>query len=225
MSPGAQLFFSILLPPGEGFTNFGPQFAETVFAAELERSVLFAIALSVAAVSLGLVVAYLLPRSRSKDGDSSEGRFAPLLLATAVLVLPLSLLLFKSEVITRTIAVIIVYAVVVLPFCIWHLHDTFIRIPSELEDAARIDGCSTGQVFRHVVLPIIAPSLIVTTVFSLIAAWSLCVLAPALLPIRGPFPLELNASDPATALIATMPVVILFLLLGVYLVRGPRTSA
>ena len=135
-------------------------------------------------------------------------------------------MLLRSNVLAPSVALIIFYTLAVLPFCIWQLRCSLNRIPPELEDAARIDGCSAGQLFRHVVLPIITPGLVVTIVYSLIAAWSLCVATPSVLQLPGSLvPLQQSNGFESTApFIAMAPLVVLFLLLTVYLLGKARAS-
>ncbi len=140
--------------------------------------------------------------------------------------LPLSLILLRSNVVTAGVALILIYALAVLPVCIWQLRGSLNRIPPEVEEAARIDGCSAGELFRYVVLPIIAPNLVVTIVYALIVAWSLCVIAPSILQIPGSpalFP-QTNGFDSVAFSIAIAPLVTLFLILSVCLVRNARTQ-
>jgi multiple sugar transport system permease protein len=69
-------------------------------------------------------------------------------------------------------ALIITYTMFNLPFAIWLMHSFFQEIPLELEDSARLDGYSRFQVFTKVVLPLAAPGIAVTAIFSLIFAWN-----------------------------------------------------
>lgn len=69
-------------------------------------------------------------------------------------------------------ALIITYTMFNLPFAIWLMHSFFQEIPLELEDSARLDGYSRFQVFYRVVLPLAAPGIAVTAIFSLIFAWN-----------------------------------------------------
>jgi ABC-type glycerol-3-phosphate transport system permease component len=225
MSPVGQLSSAIFFSARELHTSFHPLLAETSFAAGLERPVIIAITASLAVVLLSLGAAYALPRSRSVQRP--DGLFVPLMFAAMFVLLPLSLISVRSNVVAPTAGIIIIYMLAVLPFCIWHLRNSLNRVRPEVEDAARIDGCSTGQVFRHVVLPVIAPSLVVTAVCSLMAAWSFCLIVPSILQIPGSAVLSGQSSefDPAAVCIAAAPLVVLFLFLSVYLVRKARAGA
>jgi len=66
---------------------------------------------------------------------------------------------------------IIVYTTFTLPFVVWVMTSYFQAIPRELEDAARVDGCSRlGTLFR-IVLPLSGPGLVATGIFAFLGAW------------------------------------------------------
>jgi len=224
MIPAGQFTSVILLSSREPHFSFRPLLAETFFAAGLERSAIIAITASIAVLLLSLLAAYALPRSRSRHGAREGDLFVPLMFAAMFVFLPLSLVWLRLNVLTPGVTLIIIYALAVLPYCIWQLHCSLNRIPSELEDAARIDGCSAGQLFRHVVLPSIAPNLVVTAICSLIAAWSLNVVAPSILRLPGSPVLfqQANGFASAAVFIAAAPLVVLCLVLSVYLMRQAR---
>jgi len=74
-----------------------------------------------------------------------------------VLVVPMYVIMRKMELLDKHIGLIIVDISIVLPLVIWLMRGYFASIPSELEDAARIDGCThLGALFR-VVLPLSGP--------------------------------------------------------------------
>jgi len=67
---------------------------------------------------------------------------------------------------------IVCYTIFNLPFAIWLMHSFFQDIPTELEDAARLDGYSRFKVFIKVVLPLAAPGIAVTAIFCLLFSWN-----------------------------------------------------
>ena len=201
--------------------------AEMFLAEGLVGSVISAIGATIAALLLSLLVAYALPRTHTAEHGAKVGLFVPLMFAATVVLLPLFLILLRSNILVPGVALIIGYAFAVVPFCVWKLNCSLNRISAELKDAARIDGCSAGQVFRHVVLPGIAPNLVVTLIYSLIGAWSLCVVTPSILQLPGS-PVLLRQSDGSNsgaAFIAAAPLVFLFLVLIGYLVRHARINS
>ena len=69
-------------------------------------------------------------------------------------------------------AVIIVLVSINQPFTIWMLRSFFMSIPTELDEAARVDGCSPFEAFRRVIMPIMWPGVITTGLFSFLLAYN-----------------------------------------------------
>jgi multiple sugar transport system permease protein len=58
-----------------------------------------------------------------------------------------------------------------LPYAIWMMAAFFQTVPIELEDAARIDGCTRLGILRRIVMPIAVPGMISTAMFTFLLAW------------------------------------------------------
>jgi len=111
-----------------------------------------------------------------------------------------------------------------------------VAIPKELEEAARIDGCSQFQVFWHIVLPLAVPGIIATGVYifltawdELMFAWVLCNADTMTIPVgirlfvgnyQNRFDLMM-----AAATVATIPVMVLFFMLQKYIIKGLTAGA
>lgn len=131
---------------------------------------------------------------------------------------------------------IFVYSAFFIPFSIWILRGFFAAIPVELEEAARIDGCSPWQVFWHVVLPLAVPGIIATGVYVFLTAWDELIFAWVLtsgdtmtipVGIRNFVGNYQNRFDliMAAAVVATVPVMLLFFLLQKHIVKGLTAGA
>lgn len=59
-----------------------------------------------------------------------------------------------------------------LPLCVWNLTAFFRQLPVELEQAAMVDGCTPGQAFRKVIMPLAAPGVFTTAIITFIAVWN-----------------------------------------------------
>jgi len=77
--------------------------------------------------------------------------------------------------------VIITYLTFVLPFAVWTLRGFIISIPKELEEAAMVDGNSRLGAFVKILLPLVAPGLVATSVFAFITVWNEYIFANVLL--------------------------------------------
>ncbi|WP_420862411.1 carbohydrate ABC transporter permease [Algirhabdus cladophorae] len=67
---------------------------------------------------------------------------------------------------------IIVLVAINQPFTLWMLHSFFQKIPKELDESARVDGCTQFQAFRHVIIPVMWPGVITTALFSFLLAYN-----------------------------------------------------
>src|SRR5207302_7910164 len=100
------------------------------------------------------------------------------------LVIPLYVVLRKYSLTTNQyvlIGVIITYMTFVLPFCVWTLRGFLLGIPRELEEAAMVDGSSRLGAFVRILLPLVAPGLVATSVFAFITTWNEYIFANVLL--------------------------------------------
>jgi multiple sugar transport system permease protein len=93
------------------------------------------------------------------------------MLPPIALLVPLYLIMSSLGLLDSKIGLIIIYTSYVTPFVLWILSNYFLTIPAELEQAARVDGCSRmGALFR-VMLPVAKPGLFATIMFAFLLAW------------------------------------------------------
>lgn len=90
-------------------------------------------------------------------------------IATAV---PLFLLLNTLHLVDTHVGLIAAYTALNIPFAVWMLRGFMDEIPVDLEQAAMIDGCSRLGALRRVIVPLIAPGVAATSVFSFLLAWN-----------------------------------------------------
>ncbi len=93
------------------------------------------------------------------------------ILPPVVLAIPLYTLFVAAHLLNNLGGLIIVYQVYTLPYCIWMLFGFFKALPTEYEQAARIDGASNLGILWHIVLPLMRSGVIATSIFSIIMAW------------------------------------------------------
>ncbi len=97
------------------------------------------------------------------------------------MIIPIYLLLNEVDQVNRLSGVVITYLSFVLPFTVWTLRGFVANVPRELEEAAMMDGCTRFQAFYRIVLPLVFPGLIATSIYALIQAWNEYVMAYVLL--------------------------------------------
>ena len=97
------------------------------------------------------------------------------------LVIPLYVVLARYHEVNTLSGVILVYLTFSLPFCVWTLRGFLIGIPKELEEAAMVDGSTRLGAFVRILLPLVAPGLVATSVFAFITSWNEYIFANTLL--------------------------------------------
>jgi N,N'-diacetylchitobiose transport system permease protein len=104
-----------------------------------------------------------------------------LMLPPAGLVIPLYVVLARYHLTNALLGVILTYLTFVLPFAVWTLRGFILGVPKELEEAAMVDGSSRVGAFVRILLPLVAPGLVATSVFAFIQAWNEYIFASVLL--------------------------------------------
>ena len=117
-------------------------------------------------------------------------------------------------------------------FAIWLLRGTFVAIPPEMEQAAKIDGCGTIGSLVRVLLPMAAPGIVTTLIFVFINAWNEYTISTVLISTASNRPITVGITQFssfnmiewqylfAASLLATIPVVILFMAIEKHLTGG-----
>jgi multiple sugar transport system permease protein len=93
------------------------------------------------------------------------------LLPAVSLIIPLFRMLRGAGLLDTLLGLVLAYSTFSLPFVVWIMASYFQSVPGDLEEAARMDGASRWQAFIYVALPLAAPGLAVTTIFTLMNAW------------------------------------------------------
>jgi N,N'-diacetylchitobiose transport system permease protein len=99
----------------------------------------------------------------------------------AGLIIPLYVVLARFHQVNVLSGVIIVYIATVLPFSVWTLRGFIMGIPNDLEEAAMVDGSTRLGAFIRILLPLVAPGLVATSVFAFITCWNEYIFARILL--------------------------------------------
>lgn len=137
------------------------------------NSAVVTISVTFLSLIVGLIAAYAYARM---DFRGKKQSFYLTLLTQMIppiaLIIPLYMLALKFNLINHKITLVVIYLSLVLPFVIWIMKGYLISIPLELEDSARIDGCSRMQSFVKIILPLATPGLAATTIFAFIISWN-----------------------------------------------------
>jgi multiple sugar transport system permease protein len=149
-----------------------------------------------------------------------------------IVVIALFKIMARMHLLDTYLGLILVNTVFTLSFVTWMLSGYFRSIPVDIEEAALIDGCSRVQTIIRIMLPIAAPGLVTTVIYSFIASWNEFMFALTLVQSIGKTPLTLGLYNfvgryttqweflTAAAFLAIIPVIVLFLLIEKNLVAG-----
>jgi N,N'-diacetylchitobiose transport system permease protein len=135
-----------------------------------------------AVVGMSLVLAFLAALAISKF--RFYGRRPFIVLIIVIQMIPLTALIIPFAIwfggvhLTNTLlGVIVTYMVFVLPFTVWTLRGFVDGVPRDLEEAAMVDGSTRFGAFVRVLLPLVAPGLVATSIFAFIQAWNEFIIA------------------------------------------------
>ncbi len=235
LRPGDQLYSTDLglIPDGATFDAYRIILFEKPFPTWLRNSLIVSLSTALIGVSLASLAGYAFSRFRFKSrGVALNGILITQMFPATMLLLPLYMIMRKLHLVDTMAGVVIAYAATALPFCIWTMKGYYDTIPVDLEEAALIDGCGPLQAFLRVTLPLSAPALVITGLFSFMTGWSEFIVARVLLPSSElhtlPLGLESLASTYQTewanyaagSVLVCIPVVVLFLALSRFLVSG-----
>jgi multiple sugar transport system permease protein len=167
------------LPSPFSLDNMTSVFSPAVgFGRSLLNSLVVAGTTTVLTLIIGVSAAYALARLHFRFKNA----VAALIIATSMfpgisLLVPLLALFTDIGWINTYQAMIVPSLSFALPLAVWNLTTFFRQMPVELEQAAMIDGCTRGQAFRKVILPLAAPGIFTTAIITFIAAWNEFIIA------------------------------------------------
>ncbi|MAS35770.1 MAG: sugar ABC transporter permease [Anaerolineaceae bacterium] len=226
------------LPRNITFDNYVAIWTRSGYPRLIGNSAIVTIITLVICIIIGTLAAYGFSRYQFR------GRNQLLLLYLVIRMFPVVLMIVPLWIMMRGFGLLnthfglgIAYTTFLLPICIWMMKGFFDAIPPELEDAARIDGCTRLSALFRVVLPLARGGLVATAVFIGIAAWNEYLFAlmftnsqssqtwPVGLALMvGEFQLPWGALS-AGGVISIIPVIILFGIVQQSLVRGLTAGA
>jgi len=147
--------------------NYGFLIHQTGYLRWLRNSSFVGLMVVLITLAVALPAGYALARLSGRVGRSlGVAIFLTYLVPPTLLFLPLSRVISKLHLSDRLWALILVYPSFTIPFATWLLMGFFKSVPQELEDAARIDGCSRFGAFVRIVIPISVPGILTVVIFT-----------------------------------------------------------
>lgn len=229
----------LFAPTSLNLQNFVVALTQTDFLENLRNSVIVVFSAVIFSIIIGFLASAALTRFRFRGRRTiMVALLAAQMIPATALLIP-QFLLFNSVGLTGTyIGLIMAYVALVLPFAIWTMRGFFIAVPVEIEEAAQIDGASTWRILRSVLLPLVLPGVISTSVFAFITAWNDYILAYTFMKEQSMYTLTIwlasfstvtkgtdFGAQMAASVLFSLPVVVFFLLVQRRLVAGMAGGA
>jgi len=202
------------------------------------NSAIVSLAVTMLAIFFGALSAYSLARLRFRGyRQFSYAILFTRMVPVTMLFIPLYLLLRNLGLLNSNLGIIFCEIGFFLPYVIWILFGFFRSLPSELEDAARIDGCTRLQAFFRIVVPLSTPGLAACGVIIFLISWNELIIPLVLTskPTAATLPVLLGyfATETvfpfviiyAAGIYCALPTLILAILLRRYMIRGLTAGA
>ncbi|MEU4444944.1 carbohydrate ABC transporter permease [Actinosynnema sp. NPDC050801] len=209
------------------------------FLAWFGNSVLIALMTTVLAVFLSATAGYAASRFRFPGKRSLMLSFLVVqMFPFAVLIVPLYNILLDLGLQGTSLGLVLVYCTTAVPFCTYMLKGYFDTIPTDIDEAGRVDGLSPFGVFWRLVLPLARPGLAVTAFYAFLTAWGEVAFASAFLSAADESKtlavglqvfVQQNRTEwghlAAASILVAIPAVVVFYLVQKFLVTGLSSGA
>ncbi|WP_378148178.1 carbohydrate ABC transporter permease [Cnuibacter sp. UC19_7] len=161
------------LPTTFNFDNFAAAIEKANLIHAAGNSLFVAVFTTVIVTLISLPAAYALARFKTKlRGVATGWILLSQVFPFILIIIPLFLVLKQIGLINNLFGLVLVYTVWSLPFALWMLQGYVAGIPAELEEAGAMDGASRIRILRSIVLPLLGPGLVATSLFTFISSWN-----------------------------------------------------
>jgi N,N'-diacetylchitobiose transport system permease protein len=229
----------LFLPKSPTLENFHSALTQSGFASGLANSLLVAGGTVALAIVLGIFAAAALSRFRFRGRRAvMVGILIVQMLPGTALLIPTFLVFNRIGLLGTYLGLVLAYVAMVLPFSIWVMRGFFVAIPTEIQEAAHLDGATTWQTLTRILFPLVVPGVIATSVFAFIAAWNDYLIAYTFMKDQSHYTLPVWLASFTNPLTGTdyggqmagsvafcLPVVVFFLLVQRKLVSGVSAGA
>jgi multiple sugar transport system permease protein len=227
-----------ILPQNLSGAEWAQVLGDTTFQRALLNSTIIAGVTTVICLFFGSITAYAIARLRFRLKSTVMTLILAISFFPAVAIIaPLFIQFSQTGLIDTYASVIITDVVFALPLTIWLLVAFFRELPVDLEDAAKVDGATTIQAFRKVIVPLAAPGVFTTAILTFIFAWNEFLFANTFLFDESTQPVTVvipnfatiytvdYGAQAAASVIVTVPLVIMVLIFQRRIVSGLTAGA
>lgn len=215
-----------VFPKTWSLENFRYVLVELQFGINIRNSLIVSLGTTIITITISTLGAYGIVRFFPRIGKAlTRLLITTYMFPTILLAIPFSAIIGQFGLVDSYIGLIIVYLSFSVPYAIWLLVGFFETVPIGIEEAATIDGANKWQVFTKVVMPIMAPGITATAVYTFINAWNEFLYGLILINSRGKMTISvaLNALESqeifnwghmmAASTLVVLPSVIFFIMI------------
>jgi ABC-type glycerol-3-phosphate transport system permease component len=227
-----------IVPSNPTLANYLYINTRTSFWTFLVNSGIVALSSTLLGIVLASLAGFAMSRFRARIlGPYNQGLLIVQMFPLILAIIPLFIFFRSLNMVNNFIPVILVYTVTQLPFATWMLRSYFDSIPRELDEAAKVDGCSPLRIFLQIILPLAAPGIVAVAIFSFLFSYNEFFISSVFLrdDSRMTMPVGIQSfmqqystdwgSLMASATLAMVPTLILFLFIQKYMMSGATAGA
>ena len=222
-----------IIPKTITFQNYVQVIGKANFMIYFRNSVIVAVTTTLLCMLLSIAAGYAMTRYRIIGAKKLKvGILYTRMFPSILLALPYYVIMKNLHLGDSLPGLILIYSSFTIPFTIWNMQTFFMQLPWDLEDAARIDGCTRTQALFKVILPLARPGIIATSLFSFMTCWDEYMFANLFISSTSKKTVSLGIQSfigeystdwgcmMAATVIAMIPVLIFFLIAQKHLVSG-----
>ncbi len=174
LKPNRDIFVEVsLVPRHVSLQHYIALFHQSEFLAYFRNSAIVAVSTTIVAMFVGVLAAYAITRLSFRGrAFVANATIVTYLAPPALLFIPLFQVAYQFHLTDKALGLIPIYLIFSAPFCTWLAITYFRTVPSELEDAALVDGATRLRSLLSVFLPLSLPALAVIALFAFTNAWN-----------------------------------------------------
>ncbi|RIK47069.1 MAG: hypothetical protein DCC57_14825 [Chloroflexi bacterium] len=218
--------------------NIRSLFDRTPFPAQMRNSLFVSTVTTAISIVVSSLAGYSLSRLHYPGRDFfSSAIFFIYLIPGMMTLIPLYVFLSRLGLLNTLYSLILAYLAGSIPFAVWTLKGYFTTIPTEMEDAALVDGCTRLQALYKVILPLAAPGIVACAIFAFTLSWNEYLLAMLFINSREMWTLPVGLAGLVYgdvflwgeimigAFLMSLPVLVLYVLAQRFVVAGLTAGA
>ena len=226
------------IPRAIAFDNFVKVWTEYHLLSYFRNSIIIGLGTTFLNVVITLPAAYALARFKFYARSVIlYSLLAMQMFSPVIIIISMFRIFVRFNLLDKYSGLILANTVITLSFTTWLMFGYFASIPKEIEDAARIDGCSRMGTLMRIMIPVAAPGLVTAMIYTFIAAWNDFLFALSFINAQSKMPLTLGIYQfvgrwstqwemlNVAAFLALIPVLVLFFLIEKQLIAGLASGA